>query len=1025
MSSNNDKSKKNLQGGPEPFRCCLAFVFLIFVKTLVFAQDIDHLHIEQVQEEGLSNNSIMCINQDTNGFLWFGTREGLFRFDGYAYKAFKNFPGDSSTLVNNVIRCLYPDKNKLWIGTFGGLSYLDIESQRIKNFYWNELLQVSAIVPKDDSTLWVGTSKGLFQFNKIKCNWKRAPGLEENIFITSICDDKKKHLYITTKKEFYCYNISNASYQHYRPDLPTYPKINKKFDATFIKSLLARDGTIWMTTWGCGLVQFNPQNGKLKSWCALTANIHALPYKIAFDLLEDGGGNIWFANKEGGLTIFEPAKNRFVNYPIDWKSDNNLSRAVNAVFKDRSDIFWIGTEEGIFKYDPHHTYLSKSDLFLKTGKGLEQSPDVPISLLQDRYGTWWYGTYNGLYTFNEKTGTLNDCNKLFGIPPHSQVFDIIEDADGTIWCNAKNTLVKIVRRKGLQTSQFRVKIFKSPDIKSNLYSLYTDHENRLWIGTHNDGVYRFDQQSEKFISCHYRNLPGTGDKISEIRTFCELSKDSLLFGGEQTGLVLLHTGNGRFEKIRLNNMPAFAADPSINTIYRKGNDLWIGTEFDGLWKTDTGLKSFSIETINDGLPSMNIESIVDDKKDDLWLLTSAGVVELKIPGKKITIFDKRDGISGLGDLSSIAADKQGDISVGGIGSVYKINSSLVTGNKQPPPVFITNLRVFDKEYPINKNQVIKLDYNQNYFSFEYVALNYTQSKLNKYAYKMDGLDNKWNNAGYRRYVSYANLDEGTYTINVKASNNDGVWNNEPAKLTIIISPPFWHRLWFYLLVISVFVGMVYSLYMYNINQLKMRLQLRDKIARDLHDDIGSTLSGINIFSKIVLQKLETDNSGSLELVEKISEKSQNTLEALSDIVWSINTRNDNMDNFLMKANEYLSILDVQGIAYDLRVDPEMENLKIGMILRKELYLIFKEAVCNASKYARCSFIQISLTGNKDSCKLIIQDNGVGFDVNNVSSGNGIYNMQQRAKKINAKFEIESGKNRGTTVTLNFRITQIR
>jgi len=201
--------------------------------------------------------------------------------------------------------------------------------------------------------------------------------------------------------------------------------------------------------------------------------------------------------------------------------------------------------------------------------------------------------------------------------------------------------------------------------------------------------------------------------------------------------------------------------------------------------------------------------------------------------------------------------------------------------------------------------------------------------------------------------------------------------------------------------------------------------MRDKIARDLHDDIGSTLSGINIFSKIALQKMSAQESGGFELVEKISDRSQKTLDALSDIVWSINTRNDGMDNFLMKANEYLAILEVQGIGFDFRVDEDMEHMKFGMMLRRELYLIFKEAVCNASKYADCSFIDISLTHHKDVCTLTIQDNGKGFNVDDISSGNGIYNMRHRAKKMNGELLVKSKENEGTTITLNFRITRFR
>ena len=291
---------------------------------------------------------------------------------------------------------------------------------------------------------------------------------------------------------------------------------------------------------------------------------------------------------------------------------------------------------------------------------------------------------------------------------------------------------------------------------------------------------------------------------------------------------------------------------------------------------------------------------------------------------------------------------------------------------------------------------------------------------------MTGLDTKWNYSGTRRYVSYANLDEGTYTFYVKACNNEGVWNNVPAKFTLIIDPPFWHCWWFYVSAMILFGGSVYFLYWYNMNQFKMRLQLRNKIARDLHDDIGSTLSGINIFSKIALQKLKQNEAGSGELLEKISDRSEKTMDALSDIVWSISTRNDRIDNFLVKAREYLAeTLEPQGIRYNIDTEEEITHLKLGMELRKEFYLIFKEAICNASKYAQCTLVEISLTKEKDIFCLSIRDNGKGFDTNKTTSGNGLQNMQHRAEKMKAKLAITSKINQGTLVTLSFHIPRFR
>lgn len=1007
------------------FRSVLAFFYLLCLTTALSAQNIDNLYIEKVQEEGLSTDFIVCITQDSNGFMWFGTSEGLFKYDGYSFKAFKNSPGDSTSLINNVINCVYPEKNNLWIGTLSGLSCMDINTQTLKTFYSNELLEVYSILPKNDSVIWVGTSTGLFQFNKNHHQWKRIGALGKNIAVGSICDDKKDHLYITTNDGFYSYLKSTNTWKHYHPNLLTYPMVEKNHAIAYCRSLLDNSGHLWLTTWSAGLLRFNTKTEEIKTWFHPTNDVRLVPYKSAIDLLPDEHGNIWVANREGGLTIYDPAINKFANYPVGWKSGNQLSGSLTCLFRDRSGTIWMGSGNGIFKYDPHNIQFSKTILLYKNGNSLTLEYNPPLTMTKNEDGSLWMGTYDGLFIFDKKKGVLKNYNNEIGLPRNLAVFNIIKGKTGDIWLNGRNLLVKISKKTGGNKTRFRAKIYRSPAIKGTIYTLYIDRENRIWLGTHGEGIFRFDPVAEKFISYHYveRDIQG---KINEIRTMCELSKDSLLIGGENTGLILLHTNTGRYEKISWPGITDLTDHTFINKLYKNNNDVWIGTEYNGLLQTNNKLKPTRVFAYNDGLPSLNITSIIADKENNLWLLTGSGAAELNFRDKKIAVFDKNNGIQNLQELFSIITNNEGGISIGGKGSIYSFNPANAIKNTKPPDVLITDLRIFDKQYNIQKGETIKLNYNQNYFSCEYVALNFTQSKLNKYAYKMDGLDKKWNEAGPRRYVSYANLDEGTYVFNVKACNNEGVWNNTPAKLTIIITPPFWHRRWFYATFAVIILSIMYILYAYNLNQLKIRMQLRDAIARDLHDDIGSTLSGISIFSKIALQKINTDRGSSRELLEKISDRSEQTMDALSDIVWSINTRNDGMDNFLRKSREYLTeILEGQGLPYEFSVDDEIENLKIGMADRKELYLIFKEAVRNASKYAQCNFIKICFTRHKEVCTLTIHDNGKGFNINTVSLGNGIYNMKHRAAKMNGIFNIESEENKGTLVTLSFHIPRFR
>jgi signal transduction histidine kinase len=336
---------------------------------------------------------------------------------------------------------------------------------------------------------------------------------------------------------------------------------------------------------------------------------------------------------------------------------------------------------------------------------------------------------------------------------------------------------------------------------------------------------------------------------------------------------------------------------------------------------------------------------------------------------------------------------------------------------------ITGFKVFDQPYLFSDSSTIELNHNQNYFSFEFVALDYTKPSHNKYSYMLEGIDSKWNDAGTRRYVSYANLGEGSYTFKVKACNSEGIWNEMPATLHLIIRPPFWHRGWFYTLILLVAALLIGLFYFIKQRQLRSKEQLRNKIARDLHDDIGSTLSGINIFSKIAFQKLQTDQRASGELLQRINIRTEKTMEALSDIVWSINTKKDNMDNVLSRMREYIGeVIEPLGIQYEFLIDERVHNAHIGMEIRKEVYLIFKEAIHNASKYAACSFIHIEIRKENKSVLLLVKDNGNGFDTGSIVPGNGIYNMQERAEKIEAYFEITSEIGKGTTIKLLFPIT---
>jgi ligand-binding sensor domain-containing protein/two-component sensor histidine kinase len=987
------------------------FLLLLFSALPGYAQKQASISFEKVEGDGLTNHYIKCIQQDGIGYLWFGTEEGLFRYDGYSFQAFKSFPGKTGSLVNDNIETLYPEKEQwLWVGSRGGLSRINLQTADVTNYSPSEAVMVYAIVPKSDSVFWIGTASGLFQFNTKTACWTRMQVLNKDVFIRCIAADRQNNLFIATHNGFYWYHTLTNECEHYLLPLPE--EKDKPLQIVH-RTYLDSEGMLWLTTWNAGLVRFNPTNKTFSRWFHKGDDLHRLPFKTAFDLLQDEDGSFWIANSDAGLTLFQPQTAAFSNYPVDWDNEKNLSDKTYSLFRDKTGIYWLGTENGIFKYDPHIAHLSSREFYWKMGDRLVRTHLSPLCLLKEKAGLWWFGTYEGLFLLHEQTGILEEYTTELHLPRFTPVSNLERDDSGAIWVTARNKLIRC-QVTGGKSLHLKSTLFDSPALQSSISVLYTDLHHRKWIGTHHNGIFLFDSSAKTFS-------PYPATTVNEIRCLYENSKDRLLVGTEHAGLQVLQPGSGKYESIHLDN-PSVAKDLTINAIFKLGGWWWLGTEENGLIRCDEQFKNSKVYTSEDGLPSKKITSIVADQRLHLWLLTEGGVVDFSPVTQQMKVYGKEEGLRNPAYLWAMVEDENHCMKIGDMGYLHECNPAQQKRNNTPPAVLITAFKIFDKDYPVNAVQPVALSYDQNDFSFEFLALSYTRPQANQYAYMLEGLDKQWTNAGTRRYASYANLSEGRYVFKVKACNNEGVWNKTPATLVLLIKPPFWHRWWFYALVIVITAAIAYGFYSVKINQLKARQQLRNKIARDLHDDIGSTLSGITIFSKMALQKMRNHPADSTELLQKISDRSEKTMDALSDIVWSINTRNDDIQHFEAKVQEYLSEhLEPLGISFEFVVAEDMKAVRLDMETRKELYLILKEAVHNICKYAGSTHVLVSLKKEKGTGVLLVSDNGKGFDLARPTNGNGLRNMQHRAEKIGAAISVRSREESGTEIQVRFHI----
>lgn len=472
------------------------------------------------------------------------------------------------------------------------------------------------------------------------------------------------------------------------------------------------------------------------------------------------------------------------------------------------------------------------------------------------------------------------------------------------------------------------------------------------------------------------------------------------------------------------------SDNEVRSIHFSANDdVWIGTNNGGLDHFNINTKKFTAFTTEDGLPGNSIYTILEDNKGFLWLGSNAGLCRFNKSDHSLRNYTKRDGIQNPEfNTNAALSDSAGRFCFGGRTGLNIFQPDSINSNFQPAKVVITSFKIFDKEFPV-PDSVLHLSHNQNSFSFDFAALNYYRSNDNQYAYMLEGADKDWIKSGNRHYTSYNNLSPGHYTFKVRAANYTGTWNNSIASVKFIINPAWYNSLWFRIAMAVFAVAVMYGLYRYRLAQVMKLQALRNGIAADLHDEVGSTLSSISLSSTIIQNKLNGDNAEVKKLLQQVSSNTDNMMEALSDIVWAINTRNDRFDNVLNRMRAFaIEILEPCGVNIRFNLSEDIMDMHLDMRQRKNLYLIFKEAINNTAKYAACKnvFIDISRT----SAKLItlkIRDDGKGFEMiflNNEGktlSGNGIRNMRKRAEELNGEITIDSVLEKGTILMLRFPV----
>ena len=505
--------------------------------------------------------------------------------------------------------------------------------------------------------------------------------------------------------------------------------------------------------------------------------------------------------------------------------------------------------------------------------------------------------------------------------------------------------------------------------------MFLDSHGYVWIGTDRNFLYRINSRKIDFANTANNRLEVIKGSISKTDSlifnstfaFAENKKHEILIG-TLNGLYKYSYANGSFKRYthQLGNASSLS-DNEIRSFCIDNNGItWIGTNSGGLNRFDEETETFTSFTTKNGLPDNAVYSILKDEKGNLWLGTNNGICRFNIANETCRNYSLKDGIQNT-EFNTNAACKlsSGELVFGGVNGFNIFYPD--TLNKYPDvhEIVITQFRVGEKEMPVK--ETYSLNYYENNFSFQFALLNFFRNDENSYAYKLEGLDKDWTYSKDRRFTNYANLAPGKYTFRVKAANHFGEWSNEKA-IVIIIKKP-WYATWAFRIIAAILLfAIIFALFRYRLNN-KMKMQeVRNRIASDLHDEIGSTLSSISLYSevahKIVKQKAPEANS----MMTHISESTSNMMEALSDIVWTINTRNDKFNNVINRMRAFaVDMLEAKGCNLQFEAGEEVQGLQLDMEQRKNFYLIFKEAINNVAKYAEAKNVTVQLSAKNKTC----------------------------------------------------------
>ncbi len=955
------------------------FLFFSVSLPLTAQQRIFKTYTE---EDGLVSNPVRRIFQDSRGFIWIGTWQGLSKYDGHKFTNYTTVNGLSDNMINDMYES--PD-GKLYVAENNGTVDILQQDVIVKKAAFSNVLINQFYETQNQRVIAATDSGGLYEIkngNLVKPVQKFPRSTYSNL--TEMNDS----LLIGGGQG--SLNILNKQFE-------IVSEIKQPKELLTFKIFKDSKNRIWVgTSNGLKLVSPLVKNNLVMNFRLLPApfNIPVLKTRNVNDMLEDAHGNFWIATTHGLVKIDEEG-----GWQLFTEKEGLPSVDIRCIYGDKENNIWIGTSFGLAKlitkteiriYTTENGLLSNSVEFLATlnkgifllgtnpGLQLYNSGNNHFTTVNSQNIVYGFTVQNSrpilFFGYNNRFGKYDSVNRrivdhILPALPNADVYCSVMDANGIIFSGTPKGL--IIRSGG--------KSWYENKLPHRITFLLLDKKGFLWTGTWNNGLFRI----------HYTN---TNNNI----------------------------------EIHVKDISDLLPDKNIRCLFedRKGN-IWVGTRHLGvvqLINNNTGQYTVQRFDLRQGLMSNWAKVIAEDAKGSIWIGSNLGIDKLIPAGNTFRVFNFSRVNNYFDQINAIIPGHNNSLWLAtGKGLVNIIDGEM---EKTPAgPVYITSVKLgdtsfnYNKNYPATGGTKVQLKYFQNQAEFEFSAPGFINEKQILYNHRLLGIaDTAWSKPANLQNVSYASLQPGNYRFEVRTSGWNGEWGT-PANFEFSIRKPWWQTMWFYSLIGILIILFFYTIYMYRIKQILNLQKVRNRIASDLHDDIGATLTNINILSEISRKNLEQPKEAE-KFLHRITEEVTATSQALNDIIWSVNSRNDSLEETLTRMRRYAAeLFDNSNTICHLSLDEAAAGKKLNMEQRRDLYLIYKESMNNIFKHAAANNVWIDVQWRNGKLHVKIKDDGNGFDPSVNTNGNGLKNILSRTEKWKGSTTIEATPGNGALIEI--------